>query len=280
MIRRIALAGAAGAIALGGLAALGVGSAGAAPVIIHTATSANISCTLTSTAKLNPPLKNNWKKADHTGDAEAAVKNLPDTKFNTDGDQSVTSNAKTTTCTGSVSDASATATVSSLKISLSPNTQGVDNPPLQEDNTCAGLLAGTQPEDTAATYKSLITIKTVPGGAKVDPTNITGATIATSGAGFAIAGGTMTGSLAGGSGKTQAYITQPTLDAVAAPVATSSAPTPNPTCQANLKLKTKKGVTTASLKGPKGLKKIPIGANLLAPHDASNICLRKGSTCP
>jgi hypothetical protein len=279
MIRRIALAGAAGALALGALAASGVGGAGAAPVTITNATSANISCTIAAKAKIAPALKNSWKQSEHASDPEPAVVAIPDTPFATQGvDASVSSKAKSIACTGSATDGTNVATITGVKVELGPGTPGVDNPPLQEDNTCTGLLAGTQPGDTAATYTSTVTFKT--SGAKLAPTSISGLGIAPSGVGFALTGGTLSGSLAGGNGKTQAYVDGNTLAALTAAPASSTAPNPNPTCQANLKLKTKKGVTTASLKGPKGLKKITIGANLLPPNDQSNVCIRKGSTCP
>jgi len=280
MIRRIALAGAAGALALGALAVSGIGGAGASTPTITTATSANISCTITAKAKLAPALKNSWDQQAHEagdGEANTAVQAIPDTKFTTDGPNVTSSKAKSISCTGSATDGTNVATVSSIKITLGNGTQAVDNPPLQEDNTCSGLLAGTQPGDVAATYTSTVSFKT--SGAKLAPSTANGQGIAPAGVGFAVTGGTATGSLAGGNSKTQANISDTnTIPAVTAAAATSLAPTPNRTCEANLKLKP----GSASLKPPKGLKKIGIGQSVLdpSPAGASTVCLRKGSTCP
>ncbi len=281
MIRKIALAGAAAALALAGLTAIGIGPAWATPPTITNVTSATVQCADTSTAKLSPSLKNNWVKANHSGDSVAAVKNLPNTKFNTDGNITISANAKSTSCTGSVTGNSVSASVAAVKLALGGGTQAVDNPPLQDDNTCAGLLAGTAPEDVGATYNATVTFKTVPGGNKVAPSTLTGLTITPAGVGFAITGGTISGSLAGGNAKTTAFVGTDTVTAITAAAATSAHPVPTSTaCQASLKLKTKKGVTTASLKGPKGLKKIPITDNLANPGEHSTICLRKGTSCP
>jgi hypothetical protein len=265
-----------------------MGGADAAPATITTATSANISCTITSKAKLAPALKNNWDQQAHEaadGETNTYVQAIPDTKFNTDGPNTVSSKAKSSTCTGTITDGVATATVTSIKVTLSNDQPAVDNPPLQEDNTCTGLLAGTSGEDTAATYKSDIQIKG--SGAKVADAHATGIGLAPAGIGFGLTGGTWTGSLAGGNGKTQANLADgATLAAVTAAPATSTAPTPDRTCEANLKIKADKpgkpGSGSAKLTGPKGLKKIPVGQSFLdpTPAGASTVCLRKGSSCP
>lgn len=284
MIRRIALAGVAGALALGGLAATGIGTAGAASVTITTATAANISCTITAKAKIAPPLKNNWDKEQHEaadGETNAQVSAIPDTKFSSDLTNSVSSKSKSIACTGTATNGTATATITGVKITLGSGTPAVDNPPLQVPNTCSGLLAGTQPGDTAATYNTTITFKTA-AGVKLAPATTTGQTITPAGVGFAVAGGSVGGSLAGGNGKTQANISDSTtIPAITAAPATSTAPTPNKTCEANLKIKGG-NAPSASLKGPKGLKKISIGQSSLdpSPAGASTLCLRKGSSCP
>ena len=289
MIRRIALAGAAGALALAGLAATGLGGAGAAPIIINTATSANISCTIASTAKLSPALKNNWDQQAHEaadGETNPYVQAIPDTKFNTDAPNTVSSKAKSISCTGSATDGTNTATITGVQVTLSNDVAAIDNPPLQDDNTCAGLLAGTAPEDTAATYKSDVKFKTT--GAKMVNATATGIALAPAGIGFGLTGGTWAGSLAGGNGKTQANLASgDTLAQVTSPPASSSQPVPNgPQCEATLKVKADKpgkpGTGSASLKAPKGLKKIPVGQSFLdpSPAGASTVCLRKGTTCP
>jgi len=289
MIRRIALAGAAGALALGALAASGIGGAGAATTTITAADSANISCTITAKAKLAPALKNNWDQQAHeAGDGETNpyVQAIPDTKFNTDGDNVVSSKAKSISCTGTMTQGAVVATITGVQASLTNDTPAVDNPPLQDDNTCAGLLAGTAPGDTAATYKTDLKFKAT--GAKVATAQITGSGLAPAGIGFGVTGGTITGSLAGGNGKTQGNLADgDTLTQVTSPPASSSQPIPNGIkCEASLKIKADKpgqpGTGSATLKAPKGLKKIAIGQSFLdpSPTGASTICLRKGSSCP
>jgi hypothetical protein len=168
---------------------------------------------------------------------------------------------------------------------LSGGTPGVDNPPLQDDNTCAGLLAGTAPEDVAATYNSSVKFKVT--GAKLGETTITGLGLAPAGIGFGLTGGTLAGPLAGGNSTTQANLADgDTLNQVLSPAATSAQPVPNgPLCEASLKLKDDKpgkpGTGSAKLKKPKGLKKIPVGQSFLdpSPAGASTICIKKGSSC-
>jgi len=279
MIRRIALAGVAGALALGGLAVGGAGTAGAAKHTITAATSANISCTITAVAKLKPGLANNWHQSAHSSDPNPDVVAIPNTTFGSPV-TATSAKAKSVSCTGSASDALGTAAITGLKITLGQGTQAVDNPPLGEPGTCSGLLAGTQPGDVAATYTSFIKFKTA--GAKLDPVTVSGQGIAPSGAGFAITGGTLSGSISGGgaNSKSQAYVDGETVNAVGQAPATSTSPTPaHPQCEASIKIKT--GTHhSAKLKKPKGLKKILIGNNLLPPFDASHVCIRKGSTCP
>jgi hypothetical protein len=281
MIRRIALAAAAGALALGGLAVAGNGVANAAPPSISVATSANIKCNITATATLSPALKNNWVQAQHQPsstppESNANVNAIPDTTFAVSGPTTTSAKAKSISCdpSSTATDGTNTAQIVSLKITLGQSTPAVDNPPLQPDGTCTGLTAGTAPEDTAATYGSHVTFKTT--GAKLAPTDVAGSSIAPSGFGFAITGGTITGSMAGGNSKSQAYIDGATIAAVGAAPANSTQPTPSSTtCQASLKIKP----TSATLKAPKGLKKIII-TNDFVTNNPSYICIRKGSTCP
>jgi hypothetical protein len=276
MNRRYILGAGAAALALGGATVIGTSAAGAkAPTIEHV-TSGSVTCSMTSKAKIAPKLKNNWTQAAHSGDIPA-VAALPDTVFADPATVTVSAKAKTTSCSGSVSDGVTTAAVTSLKLSLRQVSNAVDNPPLGAGGTCTNLLSGTNPEDQAATYAMDLTIKGA--GAKIAPTTITGSTITPGGGlGFIIDGGTITGSFAGGSASSQAYIDADTLAAVTASPATSAAPVPTSTkCEAALKIKskTKKGVTTttAQLKKPKGMNKIVIGNNLLAPNDPSRITI-------
>jgi hypothetical protein len=315
MIRKIALAGAVAAISLAGLAALG-GTAGSAPITVDSIDSANIACNLLPTkAKLKPGLVNNWVQANHNGvndvgpaapgadanleegptkwndtESNAYVKAIPNTKFSSDLPNTVSSNSKTASCTGSVIAPEGTFTVASLKIKLGNFTTGTDNPPLNTDNTCSGLLAGTPAGDVGATYQAEIQPKL--DGAKLSPTKFitTGLALEAGGGGaigFQISGGTTPAPFNGSTSKTTAYVPLSVVTTVGATPATSAAPTPAGTgtqCQASLKVKADKpgkpGTGSASLKKPKGFKKIDVGNNPLPPNQPSNICIRKGSACP
>jgi len=284
MIRKIALAAAAGAVALGGLAVLGGGSASAATPTITTATSATISCTISSKAKLAPALKDNWVQSAHSGDPNPLVAAIPNTTFASGVSPAVTAKGKSIACTGTATDGTATATVTALKINLVPGNPGIDVPPLSTAPTgsCLGLLATSGVGDTAATYNATLSFKA--SGAKLAPTTINNLNIVAGavpgGVGFGLSGGSVTGSLAGGTGKTIAFIDGDTLGAVAAAPPTSTNPAPSSNkCQPTLKIKAGNN-PSASLKPPKGLKKITIGANILNPAEQSSICLRKGSACP
>src|SRR6478736_6461422 len=80
MIRKIAMAGAAGAVALSGLAVLGGGTAGAGPIVITAGPGSSLDCNLAAaTAKVKPALKDDWIKADHQSDPNAQVRALPNT---------------------------------------------------------------------------------------------------------------------------------------------------------------------------------------------------------
>jgi hypothetical protein len=276
MLGRGSIAACVAALAVGGAAVISTSSAGAKPATIDQVTSGSVSCSMTSKAKIAPKLKNDWSQAAHSSDIPA-VAALPDTVFADQAPTTVNATAKTISCSGTVTDGVTTAAITSIKLTLRQVSNAVDNPPLSPGATCSNLLAGTSPEDQAATYAMDLTFKGA--GAKIAPTTITGSTITPGGGlGFVIAGGTITGSFAGGSASSQAYIDGDTLAAVTAAPATSSAPVPTSTkCEAALKIKskTKKGVTTtpAQLKKPKGMNKIVFGYNLLAPNDPSRITI-------
>jgi len=317
MIRKIALAGAWAAIALAGLTALGGGTAGSAPITVNNVTSASIQCNLQSTtAKLKPGLKNNWVKANHNGindvgpgptgsdprrvetgtprsgidqawndtETNATVKALPDTTFADPTPNTIKSTSKTASCTGSVTQTSVgTFNVESLKITLANDVPGVDNAPLNTDNTCQGLLAGTPAGDTGATYKATIQPKLT--GAKLSPTKFvtTGLALEAGGGGaigFQISGGNAGAPFTGSTSKTTAYVPLSVVTTVGAAPATSAAATPPGDavqCEATLQLKAGK---PAKLKAPKGFKKIAVGNNPVPPNQPSNICIRKGTACP
>jgi hypothetical protein len=265
MIRRIAVAATAGALALGGLAAFGVGTASAA-VVITAGSGSNITCTtIKAKAALAPALKDNWVKADHSGDSNTAFAAIPDTTFASNGPVTVTSTTKASTCSGTVTDGTNTATVkkATLVLKSNPADPGSGNPA-----TCEALVNPAPPVGTPgdpggdASYIVDVTWASGTKGFSIAPTHAVGIGLQNSGAGFAVGGGTITGSFAGGSSTTQANVDAKTTTAflsasfytnLLAPVTSANAGTKR-ACQATAKQK--KGVW--SLKAPKGIKKIGI----------------------
>jgi len=236
---------------------------------------------LPTTAKITPGLANNWHQADHTGDSNAAVVALPNTIYGVAG-TTVSAKSKTASCTGTVSDGTNTASITSAQVTLSQASAAVDNPPLQEPGTCSGLLAGTQPGDVGAKYNATIKFKAT--GAKLANATISNATIDpdTVNLGFAIGGGTTGGSITGGNSKAHAYIGADTIGALATTPSTSASPAATSPCEASLKVKAASATKPASakLKKPKGLKKIPTVANSLVNNAPSTICIKLNSgTC-
>jgi hypothetical protein len=315
MIRKIALAGAGAALALAGVAALATPASAGKPAVTSI-TSASIQCDLLPTkAGVAPALKNNWVAANHNGindvgpavangdpvrqetgpgasyndtETNAHVKALPNAKFSTDGNNTVSSKSKTASCTGSVTGPAGTFAVTSMGIQLANDTFGVDNNPQNTDNTCQGLLAGTPANDVAATYKATITPKL--NGATMAASVTNGLSLVAGGGGaigFQISttpGSVTTGPLAGTNSKTTAYVSGDVLTAVGQLPATSAAPAPSKLgaqCEGSLKIKadTAKKAGSATLKGPKGFKKIVVGDNILVPGQHSNICIKKGASC-
>ena len=262
MIRKFAIGAAAVSLAAAGIVATGGGVANAATPVITSVTSANVTCNITAKATLAPPLKNNWVQAQHTADPVLAVKNIPNTQFAALSAANSTSAKSKGTCTGTVTGTSAsgtaTMTATAVKVDLTTLTQSVDNPPLNNNggSTCLGLLAGTAGEDTAATYRSTVSLKG--SGAKLGTFQINGSAVTPAGLGFSITGGSATAPAVGATGTSQANVDSATIVAVTAGPPTSAAPVALSKCQPSLKVKTKKGVTTATLKAPKGLKKLVI----------------------
>jgi hypothetical protein len=238
------------ALAVGGLVASAGPASAAAKPDITAGPGSSVQCSITAKVKLAPGLKNDWVKADHQSDSSAAVRAIPDTRFAASGPVSTSVKGKGT-CTGSVTNGTATAPVSSVKLMLIPDP---GHPGSSDEATCTSLLTTT---DSTARYDVALTWKST--GARVADTTITGASITPAGLGFATTGGTISGSFAGGTSTSQGNVDGTTINAFLQPAPTSSSPTPAfPQCQPSIKLKTKKGVQSASLKAPKGLKKITI----------------------
>jgi len=271
------------------LSVVGATSAFAGKPTITAGSGSLVSCDFTAKAGLTDALnakqalKNDWKASDHasdpgfnsktnsSGDADvtAAVGAVPDTQFSVNGPITTTSKGKSTSCSGTVTDGTNTANITGAKLLAS--SAGTSTDPA----TCAGL-ADTS---SAGGYDSIIQWKA--DTAKVADTTITGSTIASlidpdGSVGFKLTGGTATGSFAGGSGTTFAYLDAKTgpgiLAAVTGPKVNSSnaasIKTLNP-CEPALKVKINKTPPDlASIKAGKGIKKIgigPSGANLIGP---------------
>ncbi len=121
--------------------------------------------------------------------------------------------------------------------------------------TCTSLLTGIPPS-TAEYNTSISCIAT---GGKVTPTIITDQVIPP--VSFSISGGTISGSFAGGTATTNGVPDSTTVGAITQAPATSTNPVPAfPQCEASIKIKpaNTKHPETATLKAPKGLKKIAI----------------------
>jgi hypothetical protein len=160
-------------------------------------------------------------------------------------------------CTGTVTDGTHTLTVTKVKITASSTSAGTDPP------TCASLInlaTGSTFFDATVSFSAT--------GGKVTPTTLhasVGALIDAHGFGFKLSadgtGGTsVTGSFAGGSTATNAYVDPGTLAALTGRASTSAAPKAGSPCEASIKIK--KGGTpdeTATLSKPKGFNKIKIG---------------------
>lgn len=303
MIRKIALAGAAGAVALSGLAFTGGGVAHAAKPTLTDVTSADVSCTITAKATLVPSLKNNWLPVQHNGindhpgfplgdegdvyqselenpgqdgtphrndnEPMQVVKDLPFTQFAALNTPNATTAKAKGDCEGTITGTrgpgdpeTTTMTVTKVKVTLTTLTNSVDNSPFNNNggSTCIGLLSGTADEDEAATFRSAISLKG--SGAKVPAFNIDGSSVVPEGLGFAITGGTADAPFTGATGVSQANVDLTTLLAVLDGPPSSLAPKATSKCQPSLKVKqaTSTKPASATLKAPKGLKKLGISS--------------------
>jgi hypothetical protein len=265
---------------------VGANSASATPPTITAGPGSSVTCSFTAkaafyegTGTLGGPapgaktaLRNDWKASDHSSDpgfnsktntsgdaaVKAAVAAVPDTQFADVDPISTLSKGKSVSCSGTVTDGTHTASVTSVKtIGLSVSTM-----PAGTHATCAGLTSG-------GTFDSILQWKA--SGAKVTNTTITGSSLAqladSHGVGFKLTGGTATGSFAGSTGETDAYLDAATGPAILAGILgphVSSAnaktiKTLNP-CEPGLKIKIPKNPPDiASIKAGKGIKKIGIG---------------------
>jgi hypothetical protein len=228
-----------------GMTAVTATSAWAGKPTITLGPGTSINCQITAKVKLTPSLKNDWSQAAHTTDPDPTVVALPDTVFASNGPTTTSAKAKGT-CTGTVSDGTQSFPVSSLKLTTS-STSGDS----LTEATCSGLATPS----ATTTFSTTITLKAV--GANVNPITTTSnlaTLIDTHGVGFQLGILSATGITGTPSGLTNAYVDANTIGAILSTPSTSTVPSTSP-CEATIKFK--KGVAT--LKAPKGFKKIAIG---------------------
>ncbi len=241
-------------LAAGGVIAITAIPASAAKITIVAGTGSSASCDLAATAKLSPALKNDWTAS--PGDSVPAVAALPNTPFASPGPV-VTSAKGTGTCTGTATDGTNSTTITGVKkltISVDPA-----HPGSSAEATCANLLAGSTAEfDTTIEWSST--------SDSVANTVVTDSVIGTSYSpiGFTFTGGTVTGSFAGGSVSSLGVVPPSLVAEVTQPQETGAQAEANSYtslgCEPTLKVKTNSHGTTATLKGPKGLKEIVISS--------------------
>lgn len=249
MIRKFLVGASALAVAVTGLVATTATTAGAAKPTITAGAGSHVVCDITASVKLSPSLKDDWVQSQHSTDPVAAVRAIANTTFASNGPVIITVKGKGT-CTGTVTDGVNTAPVTSVKFTVTNDPAHLGS---SSEATCSALVLGVPP--STAEYDTTIAYKAT--GANVTPTTVQDQVIPP--VSFNITGGTVSGSFAGGSSSAVGDPDSTTVSAVAQPPASSTSPTPAfPQCQPALKIKTSKGVTTATLKAPKGLKKVGI----------------------
>jgi len=300
-VKKMKWLGATGAvIALGAVGFVGTSSPASGTVTITAGPGSHVHCTITGVAKLAPALANDWDHTAHSsdpGDAfgpgstatikggiasktdpdvtnnatiKAAVASIPDTVYAANsGNPTVVHTAAKVVSTGTCSNThvvdattpSLTAEVASISIVSTSDSTGAN------EATCGGLAdtSGTQFQSTV-TYKSTSTTKIAP---SVITSNLAAiADIGNTGVGFDLTadgtGGTsITGSFAGGSSESKAYIDGTTLNAILGASATSAAQATS-VCEPTMSGKFTPAALGASdavaikLKKPKGLKAITI----------------------
>ncbi len=255
MIRTVIRTALVASLAAGGVIAMTAIPASAAKITIVAGTGSSASCNLAATAKLAPALKNDW--AASPSDSVPAVAALPNTQFGSPGPVS-TSAKGSGTCTGTATDGTNTTTLTGVKkltIAVDPA-----HPGSSAEATCANLLGGSTAEfDTTIEWTST--------SDSVANTTVTDSVIGTSLSpiGFTFTGGTVTGSFAGGSVSSLGAVPSSLIAEVTQGQETGAqAEADSYTslgCEPTLKVKTNAHGTTASLKGPKGLKEIVISSD-------------------
>jgi hypothetical protein len=272
MIRTVIKTALAASLVAGGFIALTAIPAAAKTITITASGASSLNCSITATVKISPSLKDDWTQ---TADFYTAVAALPTTVFAslTPG---TTSSKAAGTCTGTVTDGTNSFTATnaspilvSAKLATDPAHPGTG------ENSCAALVAAT---GTPAEYNTSIKFTTPVGsGYKITSTTIADSSLAhqVSPPGFALSGGTISGSFAGGSSSSTDLIDPNVGDlpisALIQPAETGANAIAGTYvslgCQPTLKIKLSKTDTTpgtpgyigsASLKAGKGIKAIAI----------------------
>ena len=157
-------------------------------------------------------------------------------------------------CTGTITGPQGTFSVTQVKLTANSTTGGT------AEANCAGLVPSNVGPPT--TFTSTLTFKVsgakLPPGFAVNMTSDLGTLADQNGLGFLLTASA--GQIQGyptGTSVFKAYTDATTVTAITAPASTSTTPSAS-VCEAQLKLKVKKGVQTTAFKAPKGLKKITI----------------------
>jgi hypothetical protein len=238
-------------------------TAGAKAPTIIAGPGSSASCTTNATAKLSPALKNDWNAS--PSDSVPAVAALPQTTFASNGP--VTTTAKGNgTCSGTATDGVNTAAIVGVKkITVATDPA---HPGSSSEASCANLISSAA-AGTAGEFNT--TIEWIGSGAKIANTVVTDSLLSASLSppGFVFSGGTITGSFAGGSVSSLSPVTAALIAEVGQAQETGAQAQAGTYaslgCEPTIKLKTNgKGVTSASLKPPKGLKSIVVTGGSLS----------------
>lgn len=284
MLKKLSLTAVAVAVAAGGLA-VATGPAAAAKPTVNAGPGSDVDCVISGKVTIKPKLMADWKQSEHQSDPNvgnygAVIAAIPDTPFADHSTPANTSFKGKGTCTGNVTDGTNTIPVQSVKVTLT-------NVAETTENSCSGLTdlaLGDSTFQVELAWKS--------SGGKVIPTSIAGIEVAVGsspngGFGFALSGGTVTGSFAGGDAESLGIVDLGTAGAITGnTVPTSQNPAPG-VCQPTLQLKTKmvknpedpKGPKipqySAKLKKPKGFGKITIGQHEYSGPDQSTFSISR-----
>jgi len=279
--------GAVVALGVGGFLAVPYTSANGTTPPIVAGSGSSASCTITGTVKISPGLANDWDQSAHSsdpGDAQAtggvvskdaqtytgnatitaAMASIPDTPYSA-GFTKVTTTSKTVAvCTGTATDGAHSTSVDGATITSQSISDGTN------EATCSGLNANTGSTPLHSDIKWTST-----GPFKIAPSSVTSTVsqlLDSHGAGFDVSSSGGTGSFAGGTGETKAYVDNVAIASISGAAATTANPTAiNPLlgiaslCEPTVTGKFAPAALGAGdsvaikLKKPKGLKAITIG---------------------